>query len=73
MVRDLRLLAFWRILDFGGVGQTDKVLLAFVSGLLVSSTRLLVEPLLEDAGKEKAMFRHLSGASLDVRIDDFFV
>lgn len=49
------------------------MLLAFVRGLLVRSTRLLVEPLLEDAGKEKAMFRHLSGASLDVKIDDFLV
>lgn len=43
------------------------MLLAFVSGLLDRSTRVLVDPLLEDAGKEKAMFR-----SLDVRIDDFF-
>lgn len=75
MVSDLRLLAFCRILDFrgGGVGQTDKVLLALVRGLLLAvSTRFtaddVVETLLFDAGNEKAMLRHLSSASLEFRI-----
>lgn len=64
MLSDFRLLAFCRILALGGVGQTDKVLLAFVKGLL--SGRFVALFAADEDGSENAMLRHLSRVSLDL-------
>lgn len=53
----MRLLDFCRTFVLGGVGHTERVLFALVNGLF--SRRGLVALLVaEEAGKEKAMFKH---------------
>lgn len=72
VVSDLKLLDFCMSL-VGGVGQTDKVLLAFINGLfgVAGFFAALLLLLVVVEGNEKAMFKHLSRTSgvFTVRVD----
>lgn len=72
VVSDLKLLDFCMSL-VGGVGQTDKVLLAFINGLfgVAGFFAALLLLLVVVEGKENAMFKHLSSTSgvFTVRVD----